>query len=85
MLVNDELGNLREVLRLAPLCLAPGGRFVVISFHSGEDRLVKESFANARRAGLYAEAAGSPLRPTPEELRTNPRASPARLRFAIRA
>jgi 16S rRNA (cytosine1402-N4)-methyltransferase len=85
MLVNDELANLRELTRLAPHLLAPRGRFVVISFHSGEDRVVKESFAAGRRAGLYAEIADAPLRPTPEEVRSNSRASPARLRFAVRA
>ncbi len=85
MVVNDELGNLRELLRVAPSCLKPGGRIVVISFHSGEDRLVKASFLAGRRGGLYAEIADEPLRPTPEECRANPRASPARLRFAVRA
>jgi 16S rRNA (cytosine1402-N4)-methyltransferase len=85
MLVNDELGNLRELLRVAPHCLAPGGRLVVISFHRGEDGLVKEAFATGARAGVYAAIAEEPLRPSAEELRSNPRASPARLRFAIRS
>lgn len=85
MVVNDELGNLRELLRVAPLCLRPGGRFVVISFHSGEDRLVKEAFRAGVASGLYSEIADEPLRPTAEELQANARASPARLRFAVRA
>jgi 16S rRNA (cytosine1402-N4)-methyltransferase len=85
MLVNDEPGNLRELLRVAPSCLAPGGRIVVISFHSGEDRLVKESFRAGARVGDYASIASDPLRPSSEEVAANPRASPARLRFAVRA
>jgi 16S rRNA (cytosine1402-N4)-methyltransferase len=85
MVVNDELGNLRELLRVAPLCLRPGGRFVVISFHSGEDRLVKEAFRSGVEAGVYAAIADEPLRPSAEELAANTRASPARLRFAVRA
>lgn len=85
MLVNDELGNLRELLRVAPRCLAPGGRIVVIAFHSGEDRLVKESFRAGATCGLYREISAAPLRPGAEEVGANPRASPARLRFAIRS
>lgn len=85
MVVNDELGNLRALLRVAPLCLRAGGRFVVISFHSGEDRLVKEAFRSGLGAGVYAAIADEPLRPSGEELAANARASPARLRFAVRA
>jgi len=85
MRVNDEPGNLRELLRIAPGLLAPSGRFVVVSFHRGEDRLVKESFRAGLAAGLYSSVASAPIRPSREELRANPRASPARLRFAVRA
>ncbi|MSR47272.1 MAG: 16S rRNA (cytosine(1402)-N(4))-methyltransferase RsmH [Planctomycetes bacterium] len=85
MLLNDELGNLRALLRAAPSCLKPGGRFVVISFHRGEDALVKESLRAGARDGVWSAIAEEPLRPTPEELRLNPRASSARLRFAVRS
>jgi len=85
MVVNDELGNLRALLRVAPALLAPGGRIVVIGFHSGEDRIVKAAFADGVAAGDYSAASDAPLRPTPEEVHSNPRASSARLRAATRA
>ena len=85
MLLNDELGNLRALLRAAPSCLKSGGRFVVISFHRGEDALVKESLRAGARDGVWSAIAEEPLRPTPDELRLNPRASSARLRWAVRS
>ena len=82
MLVNDELGALKQLLRLVPHCLRPGGRVGIISFHSGEDRLVKHSFRDSLRAGLYAEAGDEPIRPAPEEIRSNPRSASAKFRWA---
>jgi 16S rRNA (cytosine1402-N4)-methyltransferase len=82
MLVNDELGALKQLLRLAPHCLRPGGRIGIISFHSGEDRLVKLSFRDGVRAGAYAEAGDKPVRPSPEEIRSNPRSGSAKFRWA---
>ena len=82
MLVNDELGALKQLLRLAPHCLRPGGRIGIISFHSGEDRLVKLSFRDGVRAGTYAEAGDEPVRPPPEEIRSNPRSGSAKFRWA---
>jgi 16S rRNA (cytosine1402-N4)-methyltransferase len=84
MLVNDELANLRELLRVAPLVLAPNGRFVVVSFHSGEDALVERAFRSGLERGVYRSIAESPSRPSPEEVRANSRARSAMLRFAIR-
>src|SRR5205807_1560165 len=49
ILVNRELGNLEQLLRVVPSCLRPGGRAAVISFHSGEDRLVKAAFRGGLR------------------------------------
>lgn len=80
--VNDEFSALETFLRLLPYCLNAGGRVVVLSFHSGEDRRVKKSFEAACRDGLYAEISADVLRPGPEERRANPRSTPAKLRWA---
>ncbi|MCK6485981.1 MAG: 16S rRNA (cytosine(1402)-N(4))-methyltransferase RsmH [Phycisphaerae bacterium] len=82
MLVNDELGALRQLLRIAPYCLRPGGRIGVISFHSGEDRLVKRAFRDGLRGGVYAEICSEVITPTPRERRDNPRSAPAKFRWA---
>jgi 16S rRNA (cytosine1402-N4)-methyltransferase len=82
MLVNRELANLQELLRVLPQCLRPGGRAAIISFHSGEDRLVKESFRDGQRAGWYRVADG-PLRATDAEKLMNPRARSAKLRWIV--
>jgi len=84
ILVNDELGALREFLRIAPYCLRPGGRIGIISFHSGEDRLVKRSFRDGVRNGTYESAAPDVIVPQPEEVRSNPRSASAKFRWAIK-
>lgn len=83
--VNDEFGALERFLSVLPDCLAPGGRVAILSFHSGEDRRVKKSFQAFAREGVYASVAPEPIRPSPEERRSNPRSSCAKLRWAIRA
>lgn len=80
--VNDELGALERALATFPNCLAPGGRVAVISFHSLEDRLVKEAFRGDPR---YENLTKKPLRPSEAEVRRNPSARSARLRVARRA
>lgn len=85
MVVNRELGNLEHLLRVIPRFLRAGGRAAVISFHSGEDRLVKASFRDRLRAGIYSAIADEPLRPTPAEALENPRSRSAKLRWAQRA
>lgn len=85
ILVNDELGALRQLLRVAPACLAPGGRIGVISFHSGEDRLVKLAFRDGVRAGTYAAISDEPIRPTAQEVHDNPRSASAKFRWARKA
>jgi 16S rRNA (cytosine1402-N4)-methyltransferase len=85
MLVNRELPNLRRLLDVAPALLAPGGRIGVISFHSGEDRIVKQSFRAGQRAGVYADISPDPVTATPEEQSQNPRSRSAKLRRAERA
>jgi 16S rRNA (cytosine1402-N4)-methyltransferase len=81
--VNDELGALAEVLPGAAALLAVGGRCGVISFHSGEDRIVKRTF-RALGADQFAELMPSPLTPGAAEVRANPRARSARLRVLER-
>lgn len=83
--VNDEFGALDALLRELPDCLRPGGRAALLTFHSGEDRRVKHAFARGRRDGVYADAARDVIRPSPRETRDNPRARPAKLRWALRA
>ena len=68
-----------------PLCLAPGGRVVIMTFHSGEDRRVKKAFQAGLRAGVYAAVADQVVRSTKEETFANRRASSAKLRWAVRA
>ncbi|HEY6563390.1 MAG TPA: 16S rRNA (cytosine(1402)-N(4))-methyltransferase RsmH [Pirellulaceae bacterium] len=81
ILVNDELGALDAVLASIPRVLRPGGRAVVISFHSLEDRRVKNAF---RQRDEFEMITRKPVRPSAEEVRRNPRARSARLRAATR-
>ena len=81
--VNDEPGALRNALAQAPDLLAAGGRLGVISFHSGEDRIVKQTFRALEPAG-FAELEPSPCQPTDDEVRANPRARSAKLRVLER-
>ena len=85
ILVNRELANLEALLRALPHCLKPGGRIAIISFHSGEDRLVKQAFRDGLRAGLYSAAADEPIRASEKERWGNPRSRSAKLRWARRA
>ena len=83
MAVNDEPAALRDALRDAPALLEVGGRLGVISFHSGEDRIVKRTFRALEPAG-FAELEPSPRQPTDDEVRGNPRARSAKLRVLER-
>jgi 16S rRNA (cytosine1402-N4)-methyltransferase len=85
MLVNRERPALEHLLRTLPQVLAPGGVTAVISFHSGEDRLVKAAFRAGRRAGVYSDGSDDPIRPTPEERQANPRSRSAKLRWVRKA
>jgi 16S rRNA (cytosine1402-N4)-methyltransferase len=85
IMVNDELGSLRQLLRAAPYCLRPGGRLGIITFHSGEDRLVRQAFHEGVEAGQYSAAPDEPIRPSPKERYANPRSGPAKFRWARRA
>lgn len=83
--VNSEFEVLYEFLEKLPSALAEGGRVAILSFHSGEDRLVKKSFQHYFRQGIYREVTPGPIRPTPEECNSNGRARSAKLRWAIKA
>jgi 16S rRNA (cytosine1402-N4)-methyltransferase len=83
MAVNDEPGALRQALAQAPQLLAAGGRLGVIAFHSGEDRIVKQTFRALEPAG-FAELEPSPRQPADDEVRENPRARSAKLRVLER-
>lgn len=85
ILTNRELANLRQLLRVIPTILKPGGVAAVISFHSGEDRLVKAAFRDGLRSGIYSAISEDPVRPTFEERTANPRSRSAKLRWARRA
>jgi len=82
ILVNGEMDALDRLLDAAPRLLRPGGRIVVLSFHSGEDRRVKHAFRDGVRGGVYEAVSEEPVRSTSEATRSNPRAAPARLRWA---
>ncbi len=84
MLVNDELAALKELLRVAPDCLGAGGRIGIISFHSGEDRLVKQAFAAGLRDGRYGAIAEEVITPGRQEIAANPRSGSAKFRWAIK-
>jgi 16S rRNA (cytosine1402-N4)-methyltransferase len=84
ILVNRELANLDQLLRILPEALQPGGRVAVISFHSGEDRLVKSAFRDRFRAGVFAAVSEEPIRARFEERQRNPRSRSAKLRWARR-
>jgi len=84
ILVNRELANLTHLLRLLPTILEPGALAAIISFHSGEDRLVKATFRAGWRTGVYDSISDEPVRPTMEERIANPRSRSAKLRWACR-
>jgi len=79
--VNQELTCLETALKRFPECLKPGGRVAIISFHSLEDRRVKQAFRDDPR---YKVLSKKPIRPKPEEIALNPRARSAKLRVAVR-
>jgi 16S rRNA (cytosine1402-N4)-methyltransferase len=82
--VNDEFSALDTFLRNLPACLNPGGRVAILTFHSGEDRHVKKSFESGLRDGIFSDIAREVLRPSPAERDSNPRSTPAKLRWARR-
>lgn len=83
--VNGEMEALYTFLEKLPDALAPGGRVAILTFHSGEDRLVKKAFKAYVRNGTFTAAARDVIRPSAEECFSNPRAKSTKLRWAIRS
>ncbi|MEG1835180.1 MAG: 16S rRNA (cytosine(1402)-N(4))-methyltransferase RsmH [Oscillospiraceae bacterium] len=82
--INSEFEVLYDFLEKLPNVLASGGRVAILTFHSGEDRLVKKSFKALLREGVYSEIANDVIRPSAEECNMNSRARCAKLRWAIK-
>jgi 16S rRNA (cytosine1402-N4)-methyltransferase len=80
--VNNELGEIQSLLKSAPSLLKPGGRLVLISFHSLEDRLVKDAFRDAARDKVYEVLTKKPVVASEQEELRNPRSRSAKLRAA---
>ncbi|MGL4345812.1 MAG: 16S rRNA (cytosine(1402)-N(4))-methyltransferase RsmH, partial [Cellulosilyticaceae bacterium] len=83
--VNSEFEVLEAFLEKLPEVLAPGGRVAILTFHSGEDRLVKKTFKRFLKEGLYSDIAKDVIRPSTEECNRNGRARCTKMRWAIRA
>ncbi len=83
--VNSEFEVLYAFLEKLPTVLKSGGRAAILTFHSGEDRLVKKAFKQGVRDGIYREAARDVIRPSAEECYQNPRAHSTKMRWAIKA
>ena len=81
IVVNDELEALKDAIRASERVLAPGGRLAIITFHSLEDRIVKQAFENAP----WVQVTEKPITPSREEIQSNPRSRSAKLRIAERA
>ena len=83
--VNSEFEVLYAFLEKLPGILNPGGRVAILTFHSGEDRLVKKSFKELYKSGVYNEISSDVIRPSAEECRVNPRSKSTKMRWAIKS
>ena len=82
--VNQEFQVLYELMEKLPHVMNPGGRIAVLTFHSGEDRLVKKAFRQYFKEGLYQSISPEIIRPSARECRRNPRARSTKMRWAVR-
>ena len=85
ILVNDELAQLTQTLSTAKDLLGPEGRLVVLSYHSLEDRIAKQTLRAQAKDGFWNVLTAKPLQPDPDEARANPRSRSAKLRAAERS
>ena len=83
--VNSEFEVLYAFLEKLPGILKPGARVAILTFHSGEDRLVKKSFKELKKSGIYSDISEDVIRPSAEECRVNPRSKSTKMRWAIKA
>lgn len=83
--VNSEFEVLEAFLKKLPGALAPGGRAAILTFHSGEDRMVKKSFKQFYKEGIYSDIADDVIRPSAEECNINSRARSTKMRWAVKA
>jgi 16S rRNA (cytosine1402-N4)-methyltransferase len=83
--INSEFDVLYAFLDKLPSVLNPGARVAILTFHSGEDRLVKKAFQALNRLGIYSEVAKDVIRPSAEECVRNSRAKSTKMRWAIRS
>lgn len=83
--VNSEYEVLNAFLQKLPDVMAPGGRIAILTFHSGEDRMVKKSFKELYKAGIYREIAADVIRPSAQECARNSRAKSTKMRWAVKA
>ena len=83
--VNSEFEVLYDFLDKLPDALRPGGKVAILTFHSGEDRLVKRAFKAGAKAGVYSEVSKDVIRPSAEESARNPRARSTKMRWAVKA
>lgn len=83
--VNSEYEVLYTFMEKLPNILAPGGRAAILTFHSGEDRIVKKAFKELQRQGIYSQVANEVIRPSAEECSLNSRARSTKMRWAVKA
>ena len=83
--VNSEFEVLEAFLEKLPDIMAPGGRIAILTFHSGEDRLVKKAFQTYYKEGIFQDIAKEVIRPSAEECRANGRARSTKMRWAVKA
>ena len=83
--VNNEFEVLYEFMEKLPGALKPGGRAAILTFHSGEDKLVKKALKQGYKEGVYSEIANDVVRPSAEECAQNGRARSTKMRWAVRA
>lgn len=82
--VNNEFEVLYEFMEKLPDALKPGGRAAILTFHSGEDKLVKKALKAGYKAGIYSEYSKDVVRPSAQECAQNPRARSTKMRWAVK-